>query len=291
MNRPIWIANLCGAIFLTLSAGIQAEQYKAFVTQSKWKAQSSPLSCTLDHEIPGLGKATISHDGGYDQSFNLHLLLPRTKPGTSRLVMMPPHWKFDQERRRIGKFKVQPGHDPIQFEKQKTYDLLSGLAQGMNAIFYITPASSFVGGHEDKVFLSPVGFQKAYQEYIKCVDNLIPFKFTEIKESTVHFESGSSIISNEDEETLLKIAKYVKSDGKIRQIKLFGHSDSKGGFQANRQLAYERMWAVKDYFVMKHGLPNEMFKMKDMVDKAPVAKNKTREGRAKNRRVVIELYR
>jgi outer membrane protein OmpA-like peptidoglycan-associated protein len=120
---------------------------------------------------------------------------------------------------------------------------------------------------------------------------MIPDSFAQLKETTLHFESGSAILSKEAEGRLKEIAAFILADGKIRKVAIQGHSDGKGSYQANAYLANQRMWAVKDFFVLTNGISPNMFTLKDYADKVPVASNKTAAGRAKNRRVIIKLYR
>jgi OOP family OmpA-OmpF porin len=67
-----------------------------------------------------------------------------------------------------------------------------------------------------------------------------------------------------------------------------GHTDSVGNEAANQKLSVARADAVKAYLVSKGVEKNRVYtEGKGM--KNPVADNKTNEGRAKNRRVEIEV--
>ena len=67
-----------------------------------------------------------------------------------------------------------------------------------------------------------------------------------------------------------------------------GHTDSDGSDKYNQQLSVRRAEAVKKYLVSKGIEPNRVY-MEGKGEKAPVADNKTKEGKAKNRRVEIEV--
>ncbi|WP_370263266.1 outer membrane protein OmpA [Limnobacter sp.] len=80
---------------------------------------------------------------------------------------------------------------------------------------------------------------------------------------------------------------------KLGQVELnsviaVGHTDSIGSDAYNQKLSERRAQAVKDYLVSK-GVPADRIQIKGMGESQPVADNKTREGRAKNRRVEIEF--
>ncbi|HRF82162.1 MAG TPA: OmpA family protein, partial [Flavobacteriales bacterium] len=67
-----------------------------------------------------------------------------------------------------------------------------------------------------------------------------------------------------------------------------GHTDDSGNPYANMKLAERRALAVRDELV-RLGLPRKLFQMVVLGSTEPIATNSTEEGRAKNRRVEIEL--
>lgn len=81
--------------------------------------------------------------------------------------------------------------------------------------------------------------------------------------------------------------------GKIQGINLeviiaVGHTDSVGTDAYNQKLSVRRAEAVKAYLVTK-GIEKNRVYTEGKGEKQPVADNKTAEGRAKNRRVEIEV--
>ena len=67
-----------------------------------------------------------------------------------------------------------------------------------------------------------------------------------------------------------------------------GHTDSVGGDAYNQKLSVRRAEAVKAYLASKGVEKNRVY-TEGKGEKQPVADNKTAEGRAKNRRVEIEV--
>ena len=81
--------------------------------------------------------------------------------------------------------------------------------------------------------------------------------------------------------------------GKVKGINLeviiaVGHTDSVGADTYNQKLSVKRSEAVKAYLVSK-GIEKNRVYTEGKGEKQPVADNKTKEGRAKNRRVEIEV--
>lgn len=67
-----------------------------------------------------------------------------------------------------------------------------------------------------------------------------------------------------------------------------GHTDSIGSDAYNMRLGARRAQAVKAYLISK-GIPEDKIFTESKGEREPVATNKTKEGRAQNRRVVIEV--
>ena len=98
------------------------------------------------------------------------------------------------------------------------------------------------------------------------------------------------------DKSVIKPAGKEKLDdliGKIKDINLeviiaVGHTDSVGSDAYNQKLSVRRSEAVKAYLVSK-GIEKNRVYTEGKGEKQPVADNKTAEGRAKNRRVEIEV--
>jgi len=98
-----------------------------------------------------------------------------------------------------------------------------------------------------------------------------------------------------DKSALKKEGKAKLDDlvGKVKGISLeviiaVGHTDSVGSDAYNQKLSVRRAEAVKAYLVSK-GIEKNRVYTEGKGEKQPVADNKTKEGRAKNRRVEIEV--
>jgi OOP family OmpA-OmpF porin len=72
----------------------------------------------------------------------------------------------------------------------------------------------------------------------------------------------------------------------IKNIKVVGHTDSIGTAQYNQKLSERRASAVKAYLISR-GVSEDIIHAEGHGLRGPVADNKTREGRAKNRRAEI----
>ena len=101
------------------------------------------------------------------------------------------------------------------------------------------------------------------------------------------FDFNKSVIKPEGK------AKLDDLIGKIKDINLeviiaVGHTDAVGSDAYNQKLSVRRSESVKAYLVSK-GIEKNRVYTEGKGEKQPVADNKTAEGRAKNRRVEIEV--
>ena len=81
--------------------------------------------------------------------------------------------------------------------------------------------------------------------------------------------------------------------GKLKAVNLevviaIGHTDSIGSKAYNQKLSVRRASSVKQYLVSK-GIEANRIYTEGKGETQPVADNKTKEGRAKNRRVEVEV--
>jgi OOP family OmpA-OmpF porin len=74
----------------------------------------------------------------------------------------------------------------------------------------------------------------------------------------------------------------------VETVIAVGHTDAIGTDAYNQSLSLRRVEAVKAYLVSK-GVPSGQIKTEGRGESQPVASNQTREGRAQNRRVEIEV--
>jgi len=115
--------------------------------------------------------------------------------------------------------------------------------------------------------------------------------FDTIKTVTVYFTTGSSTVSPKAKATIDEAAAWVKTqDTKGWVMAVIGYADTTGNSQRNIDLSERRANAVIYYIVSKYKMPlNRLVQPFGYGQLEPVAENKTKAGRAKNRRVEIRL--
>ena len=103
------------------------------------------------------------------------------------------------------------------------------------------------------------------------------------------FEFDSAEIIDESADALATIAE-VLDENRDLELLIVGHTDNVGDFEYNLNLSMERAQAVSDWLEERHGLDGERLQAAGAGMMAPVATNRTDEGREQNRRVeLVEL--
>ena len=115
--------------------------------------------------------------------------------------------------------------------------------------------------------------------------------FDPIKTVTVNFASGSASLGPKAKATIDEAAAWVKTQNtKGWVMAVIGYADTTGSSQRNIDLSERRANAVIYYIVNKYKMPlNRLVQPFGYGQLEPVAENKTKAGRAKNRRVEIRL--
>lgn len=107
-----------------------------------------------------------------------------------------------------------------------------------------------------------------------------------LSDDSVKFPVDSAKLSPEAQERLTSFIEQLKNDNRNVYLEIQGHTDARGPATLNQRLGAERAEAVR-LFMSRHGVPLNRMATISYGKEEPVADNKTRDGRAQNRRVVL----
>jgi outer membrane protein OmpA-like peptidoglycan-associated protein len=105
--------------------------------------------------------------------------------------------------------------------------------------------------------------------------------------SAILFDTGKSKLKPASEKDLTEFAKVLK-EFKDTDLVVEGHTDNKGKKKTNEKLSVARAKSVIA-FLEAQGVEGNRMTPKGYADDRPVAPNDTKEGRAQNRRVQIQI--
>jgi OOP family OmpA-OmpF porin len=103
---------------------------------------------------------------------------------------------------------------------------------------------------------------------------------------TINFDFDKANIRKSDKEQLRKAVEFIKKYPS-KKIMLKGHTDSVGSEKYNLKLSLKRADATKEYLAKTGGVDTMRIGVQGLGEERPVASNKTKAGRAQNRRVDI----
>src|SRR2546423_3903613 len=110
-----------------------------------------------------------------------------------------------------------------------------------------------------------------------------------LSEDQGNFKFGKTTLPDEGKQKIDEMVSQMKQDPKNIYLEIEGHTDNVGGKAINERVGLERAEAVKRYLYDQYQIPLHKMNVISYGADKPVAPNKTKAGRAQNRRVVIKV--
>jgi outer membrane protein OmpA-like peptidoglycan-associated protein len=110
-----------------------------------------------------------------------------------------------------------------------------------------------------------------------------------LTEDQGRFKFGQTELPEEAAAAIDQMVSGLQNQKSAVWIEIEGHTDNVGDKTYNEELGLERAEAVKRYLHEKHQVPLHKISVISYGEDKPAAPNRTREGRAQNRRVVIKV--
>jgi peptidoglycan-associated lipoprotein len=127
------------------------------------------------------------------------------------------------------------------------------------------------------------------EEVKKAAQGKLIFKEI-LKNDQAKFKFDSSELSPEAKAALDTFVQKLVEENRGVYLEIQGHTDSTGEESYNLLLGKKRAEAVMDYFYKQYHIPLHRMQVISFGSSSPIAENKTRDGRAQNRRVEILVY-
>jgi len=110
-----------------------------------------------------------------------------------------------------------------------------------------------------------------------------------LSEDQGNFKFGQTKLPDDAKQKLDEMVAQMKQDPKNIYLEIEGHTDNVGAKAVNEKVGLERAENVKRYLYEQYQIPLHKMNVISYGDEKPVAPNKTKAGRAQNRRVVIKV--
>jgi outer membrane protein OmpA-like peptidoglycan-associated protein len=110
-----------------------------------------------------------------------------------------------------------------------------------------------------------------------------------LSEDKGNFKFGRATMPDAAKAEIDQLVQQLKANPNGAFIEIEGHTDNAGGKDLNYKLGMERAENVKRYLYEQHQVPLHKISVISYGEDKPIAPNKTRDGRAQNRRVVIKV--
>jgi len=105
----------------------------------------------------------------------------------------------------------------------------------------------------------------------------------------VTFPVNRAMVSDDAKKLIDEAIAQLKAENKGVYFEIQGHTDATGPDAYNMKLGEDRAMAVRNYLHDQHGIALNRISVISYGEAKPVAENKTKDGRAQNRRVVIQV--
>jgi outer membrane protein OmpA-like peptidoglycan-associated protein len=110
-----------------------------------------------------------------------------------------------------------------------------------------------------------------------------------LSEDQGNFKFGQTKLPDEAKMRIDEMVQQLKQDPKNVFIEIEGHTDNVGDKFVNEKVGLERAEAVQRYLYEQYQIPLHKMNVISYGEDKPAAPNKTKAGRAQNRRVVIKV--
>ncbi len=288
MNKTQPLPALLFLLMACAPASAQITRYGATLHESQWGTNSSRMQCILHHTIPGYGQALFTRNAGEGLTFSLSSSMPLPAAQRIELHSVAPAWKHGVPSRVLLNISTIGGERKIALDDEQSLQLFNELTRGM------TPTFKAVGTGKRQAnrltAISPVQLGSAQTEFTACITQLLPYSYSQLRQSQLQFDFGSSTLLPETMQRADQLVEFIQENSNIRRIRIDGHTDNIGRNRYNRTLGQRRAEAFKEHLLTK-GIAEQMIVLKSYGEQKPKSSNRTPAGRAINRRILVTLER
>jgi outer membrane protein OmpA-like peptidoglycan-associated protein len=273
---------------LLLSLVVQAEQFQAPLTDTHWQVIETPIMCTLSQSIADFGDAKFQQESSGELSLIFTTKSYPAVQSTAHFEIAEAPWKNVEHRLIMASLPTVKGQKKFILSGDFASQALTQIQEGR---FPTLRYNSQNVHPEISILMSSVHLSDSIPAFQQCLDNLPPYSFKDISKLTVYFSSELAEVSPQAQQSLTKLADYVKLDSSVKRITISGHTDNHGRRRLNGPLSESRAIAIKNFLIKQCQIDESIITTSFHLERKPVATNKSTSGRKLNRRAEVEVYR
>ena len=262
--------------------------YGATYSNSTWTNENTGrLTCSLVHRIPDYGEIRFVSKAGGVQNLLMELL-PKRKAARIQNVTVrsrSPVFRPGYPDEKIGILKYYKNFSG-EVDEKTAWNIASDLERGRPVVF--SYHDWYFRDNSVDLTVSPIGYKKAYENFLGCMNNLLPFSFEDISFTVLSYERDSGNLTPTSQDKLSRIAEYLKEDKTITRLQINAYTDSYGTASENLKTSNERAEQIKK-IIEQTGVDASRIETAGFGEKHHVAPNRDEEGRQHNRRIIISI--
>ena len=282
------LLNLTGVSFSFADQSVR--QYAAKFETSAWglDPQSNRLECRLIHHIDRFGTAEFSSVA--PNQLNMHFALQmRMLPDTyaqAAVYSMAPKWMPGIPSRLLTKMKLQRQFQP-ELPKAMAWTLLTELEKGLWPTFQYQ--DWYNQNNSILVSLNTANFMPAYQDFVDCTAQLLPYSLEDIAFTILTFQANSQDLTLYAQRRLNQVVEYLKYDNDFSLVLIDSHTNGIFGQSSNLTKTQARADKIKSFFT-DNGVDDSRIQVTAYSEQRSIAPDqKLLQGF--NRRVVVQLFK
>lgn len=169
-------------------------------------------------------------------------------------------------------------------------DIVQEVFDGESEVFWGLTSATGGSSNEHKVCFQKINFKPASataNSVFKKIETAL--LENEIAQLTTQFPTGQTMPTQASFKELDELAALMQKQPDMF-LNIYGYTDNLGKSKNNLRLSQKRAEAIVNY-LSKQGISKERLLAKGLGDTHPIASNDTLEGRKKNRRIEVYLYK
>ena len=163
---------------------------------------------------------------------------------------------------------------------QKAQNAAQAAQQANAAAFQASSAANAAGSKAEAAGAKADAIDKASKRLVYEVV---------LSEDQGNFKFGKTTLPDEAKQKIDAMVAQLKQDPKNVYLEIEGHTDNIGPKALNEKIGLERAQAAQRYLYEQYQIPLHKMSVISYGQDKPIAPNQTKEGRARNRRVVIRV--